>query len=268
MILSLFVAPLNANETETYLYEKLYSLQFIKSFEYVNKFYHKRDISGPVGTWQTFLTWSSDDDKKQVCLIYRIPSRNRAGELKIVDVPKGKKCDDFYFSKKDGLTGFNSLKFRIEGHQLLIEYSRKNEKTGRLILELFNKNQKKSFYYPLGKKVIFKQRKSVSPSKGEYQFNSANICHQANSKCQEIKKFSCNECQFGWFEVAGSNCKKIKTKLCGINRCGEKGWPACPRGHFFSNNIKENICYRESPFGICQTGLINYCDENHLLVCL
>ena len=78
------------------------------------------------------------------------------------------------------------------------------------------------------------------------------------SKCETIGEYRCDDCRFGWYEVADFNCPQGGSKFCGQNHCGEKNEPACPRGY----KIFEN-----EDTGICQNELIPVYNQDHILVC-
>ncbi len=73
---------------------------------------------------------------------------------------------------------------------------------------------------------------------------------------------SCENCRFGWFDAIGAIGR---IAFCGQNRCGEKGWPACPRRSIQSDKID---CADGSDLVFCQEDLAVYCDENKVLICL
>lgn len=85
-------------------------------------------------------------------------------------------------------------------------------------------------------------------------------------RCRENgKKFFCDKCKYGWFEAISSNGI---AGFCGVDRCGERGWPACSRGyHYSGKNIKRG-CYDGGVAGFCEKELSTFCDENGILICL
>ncbi|MBL6989410.1 MAG: hypothetical protein ISR65_06515 [Bacteriovoracaceae bacterium] len=93
-------------------------------------------------------------------------------------------------------------------------------------------------------------------------------CHKVDGNCQTIGDYICDRCRYGWYEVVGSACSKVKNKYCGPNKCGQRGWPACPRGYQYSRYIVTAGCYAGNQSGFCQENLSTYCDENKVLVCL
>lgn len=99
-----------------------------------------------------------------------------------------------------------------------------------------------------------------------YQQQNAIICHDIDDNCKEVSAFECHKCKFGWFETIRANCEQGGPKFCGLNRCGEKGEPACLKG---KKLIKEEMpCYNDSKLGFCSPGLHTVCDENKILICL
>ena len=92
-------------------------------------------------------------------------------------------------------------------------------------------------------------------------------CHEVDDECRTVGTYECHRCRFGFFETVESDCKTERTKYCGINRCGEAGMPACPRGRVLLEEIGGDYCGQNSPAGFCQEGLSIFCDERNKLVC-
>jgi hypothetical protein len=80
-------------------------------------------------------------------------------------------------------------------------------------------------------------------------------CHKVGDDCQSEGEYKCHLCRYGWFEVIRSNCKTKRDKYCGIDRCGQKGFPACVRG----------VNYKS---GFCGPGLVLSRDGDKNQVCL
>lgn len=100
-----------------------------------------------------------------------------------------------------------------------------------------------------------------------YPDGSSKICHQVNKECETVGEFSCDQCQFGWFEVVPTNCSLAGNKYCGVDKCGEKGYPACFRGFKYGNNLNFSGCDPENNAGFCQNGLRTICDSKGILIC-
>lgn len=100
-----------------------------------------------------------------------------------------------------------------------------------------------------------------------YPERTTQVCHNVSVDCVSSGSL-CQMCQFGSYEVVNSSCVVGNPRLCGPNRCGERGWPACPRGFSWENNIAKQACFDGSQAGFCRPGLKTVCDENKILICL
>ncbi|MFZ4712669.1 MAG: hypothetical protein ACOYL6_03050 [Bacteriovoracaceae bacterium] len=100
-----------------------------------------------------------------------------------------------------------------------------------------------------------------------YQDKTLIKCHELSENCEVLQHFRCNQCRFGWFEVAGGKCPGIKDKFCGQLACGRKGEPACPRGQNYNQFDFHLNCANDSATGFCQRGLKTICDNN-VLICI
>lgn len=104
----------------------------------------------------------------------------------------------------------------------------------------------------------------------KYENKSQQFCYQVDKNCQVIKEFDCDSCRYGWTYVPGGECGEDFNAVCGVDRCGERGEFACPRGQAYLRGFVRDIepCSQDSPLGYCQEGLVPICDENKNLVCL
>lgn len=100
-------------------------------------------------------------------------------------------------------------------------------------------------------------------SDGDFSF-----CHRVNQDCEDVQEYQCDRCRFGWVEVVDHFCPQGGSKICGRNRCGERGEPACPRGRSFLEENVDGPCFTDSTAGFCGPGLSTSCDENGVLICI
>ncbi|MBT3235569.1 MAG: hypothetical protein HN353_06440 [Bdellovibrionales bacterium] len=95
------------------------------------------------------------------------------------------------------------------------------------------------------------------------------ICLQINDQCQVVGDVTCDRCQAPSYPVISSKCQTRFGRVCGPNRCGSRGEPACVRGFNYLHQPIESGCSKGSPAGLCQDGLHTFCDGSRLLlVCL
>ncbi len=119
-----------------------------------------------------------------------------------------------------------------------------------------------------GKKVYKFSRSINGLFTDRYSDRTAKRCHHVDKNCNTLEKYSCDRCRWGWFETVGSECSMGGTKFCGVDRCGEKGEPACLRGNYLGSVNKHIQCKDKSLYGHCQEGLQARCDGDGVLVCL
>ena len=175
------------------------------------------------------------------------------------------------------------LKFEIKGEEEWLEFPLINLEKTRLILgEGKSKGHdvfKERYASPVidrfipGAQILpyGKLPRLLAPSEGlgnindRYEEGKAFRCHDIKADCSEVVSYRCDECRYGWYEVAGSKCKGGYTKFCGVRRCGGKNEVACLRGTHF--NQLSNVCFEGSNAAFCQEGFHTYCDENGILIC-
>ena len=262
-------------------------------------------IERPVLTWKPLLRLKilAKDavDYKYHCLYYRVPYRNKKGILKVVETEE--KCVDpvdkkefsllggieklkiFFFDKKKRLDEGKILEpltlyfhMQIEGIDKWPEFPFVNLKKGREKKRYASSIIKRKYpgliVWPARQgRVDFEKRATkidfregfLGKIDDDYSKGEAVVCHKIDDQCNTIGKMNCNRCRYGHFEAAGSSCTDTNIKICGINRCGKSGWPACPRGKVA---LKTEGCVNGSAAGFCEPGLRAFCDENKILVCL
>ena len=262
-------------------------------------------VNRPVFTWRPLfrLKLMAVDavDYKYHCLFYRIPHKNKKGILKVIQTdkkcisPVGEKdfshLDEitdlkifFYDTKKhikngkilETLTLYFHMKYQ-DVHQWL-EFPFVNLKKGREKKRYGSSVMKRKYsgliLWPAreGQVDFEKRAEKIDFRNGflgkiddDYSKGEAVVCHRVDDRCNTIGTMDCHRCRYGHFEVAGSSCLDTNIKICGINRCGKKGWPACPKGKVA---LKSKACVNGSQAGFCEPGLRTFCDENKILICL
>lgn len=259
-----------------------------------------KEITSPPNTWvrvfQSTLL-NENGEKENHCIFYKVPGKN-AGVLRYVQslgsclenygsgviadwdqiislkvwrpaferkiFKKVLKPGHFYFTGKD-----KEGDFFIEIPLYNLKLKRKLERHSSTATP----NMLESIF--ISKKQNPKSTKSHSKLLGEFEDNyrdkTSIVCQEFSKDCKETIPFKCNECKFGWYSAVGiSTCGGQFTRFCGVNRCGQRGMPACPRGMDSAKRMGlDNVmlCYDGSPMGYCEVGLKTVCDGK-ILVCL
>lgn len=284
------VSPKPENEEKVFsvfLEEKLLETREV-SFPLLDPFSLSK-ISDPVGTWLLLFEVSSS-----YCLFYKTPLGETMGRLRL-NRTSDQGCSEAY---DDGvileLSNIKDLHFKLPSRR---ERSLDKWKEWKIEGKWKSNSFEWEFVMPLLKTVSFKNEskdvkfskiefKKLSSSslrtftsnvlsqtqlKGKYQDRysdgEVDFCHRFNSDCEVVQEFDCETCRYGWQEVVDYQCNGGYSKICGPNRCGQRGEPACPRGveHL---EVKSEYCEENSKAGFCYPGLNTVCDENNVLICL
>lgn len=123
------------------------------------------------------------------------------------------------------------------------------------------------FFPIIEEKRISHKVEMIGEISDNYPNGSSKYCHKVNEKCQSENEFSCERCRYGWFEVVPTKCPLAGDKFCGVDRCGEKGHPACFRGLKFERGLGFSGCNPENKSAFCQKGLTLVCDTKGVLIC-
>jgi hypothetical protein len=107
----------------------------------------------------------------------------------------------------------------------------------------------------------------IGEASDNYLDGTSKNCHKVNEKCESEEEFSCDQCRYGWYEVVPTKCALSGDKFCGIDKCGEKGFPACFRGYKFDKRQIFSGCTPENNSAFCQKGLSVICDSKGVLIC-
>ena len=265
-------------------------------------FNNNKVIERPVLTWQHLLRLELLDKDaisiKNHCIFYKIPYKDKKGILKVVEIDEKLKCKEglnkasftelnqvenlklFFYGSKTRLEDEEGkilraltlyFAFDYKGKKIWASFPFVNIKSGmkreRYSSSAVKRRHLGLMIWPMRKGIVdFKNRKSHVDFLGtlddDYPHGKSIICHMVDDRCNTVGQFSCHRCRYGWFEVAGSECPDTNIKLCGINRCGERNWPSCPRGR------GPKRCSDGSRAGLCLPELRTFCDENNILICL
>ena len=284
-------------EEKTYLEweENLPRFQFITEIEQINtSIINNSQVNLAPGSWHTVLAGRKIDGNL-LCLLFRSPSKNdnkkqSDGALTIYEGIDS--CEDGFFLLKKFIDNLQKFKITLVDRTLKISLTQNGDsKKPRLLnykIDFFNVSSfvretklKRSFYseksssfemkYILGEVRIFDSK--VEPD-GQQEWDDSSydsaaqvFCHKINEKCETVEEYTCDTCPFGWYETTGSGCRFAGHKLCGTNRCGQKGEPACPRGQYMGLINQQQQCDSGSNWGFCEQGLSASCDSNGVLVC-
>jgi len=239
-------------------------------------------VSTPPATWILLLRIANNEGES--CLFYRENYEKMKGVLRLSSASE---CGELYDQPNYSLDHLEDLKMSFDersGIILLSLTERGKERELQFLYPSF-KVQKQSYnllddssasgvlsYISLTSKA--KERvQTLGKINDNYRDESAVQCHKVDDKCQDVTPNNCSTCAYGFFEVVDHHCPQGGSKYCGINRCGEQGQPACPRGEIAATRLLPpgevlDWCSKESSAGFCQQGLTTSCDGNGVLICL
>ncbi len=263
-----------------------------------------RPIDSPHATWLTLARLRLAHNGSH-CLFYRVPhpdpSKKMPGILRVVVLGDGQECngnfDGFKVAELSNVQDLTVTFVTDETHALArslrsrpfhFNLSFQRQGTWNVIIPMINvkengalayKHQRYSSSAPNGweKGLSAWPGGPLAIPVGEmrngswddsYAERESHLCHDVSDDCRTVKAFECDKCRYGWFETVRASCPQGGPKFCGTDRCGERGWPACPRGFEYEAGIPENGCEKDSKAGFCQEGLVPTCDEKNILVCL
>lgn len=287
LLIILFIAcekPVaSPNSLET-IFEKLTTTYEV---DYYNELFvnTSRPIIGAANTWQLLFsmkTLNIESTHHKYCVLYKIPSKDKKGILKITEVKILEKCTNDH--RKDTISYFDAIeKLQItfinqEGWYLSFTVNDTIQKVPLLnihdpLRKLTTANSSASNKIDIGITYIADERgeKNFLSALGgwsdDFADGKATPCFRVDDKCKPVGRDLCQRCRFGWYTTVGQGCQK-NNKYCGIDRCGEKGWPACARGIMWSKQKEIDPCFHSDKVSFCQNDLIPQCNENNELICL
>lgn len=225
------------------------------------------EINQPQNTWievGEVHYFDKNFSTKTDCILYNTPGKSSLGELKIIEKPMRKSCQDLIF--EEGL--YQAKNIRKLGYQL-------KGNTFSLIVDNYNiefkyYNQLKNSKFQLNKNRGSFSSQSVAlvtlSSKDDGTIlKSGQLCFQIDDQCNIVKKDECRLCPNQVVAIKENNCSRLYSKICSDNPCGSRGQYACLRGQEFIGELKD-YCLADSPIGYCQKGLRVFC-ENKRLIC-
>jgi hypothetical protein len=259
-----------------------------------------QEIKSPPNTWIRILQARIYDElgtAKYHCLFYKIPGKEK-GILRSV-LSETECLENYQNGELVDWMGISDLKvWKPEFERKIFDKTLKTGRfyftgrgpTGDFFVEvpLFNMEIKRelkrhsSALKPLMLKGAFVSKKRSPKAKvtktellGKFEDNyrdkSSVVCQEFSKDCKEVVSFKCDQCRFGWHSAIGiSTCGGQLIRFCGVNKCGQRGMPACPRGYESAKRMNlDNVmlCYDGSPMGYCEAGLKTVCDGK-VLVCL
>lgn len=210
-------------------------------------------IMAAPGTWSSALrlhTRVNDFQRLDYCLLVKAPYRLEPGELKFVIAESfAKECSEYLFSKPASRTvKFYNLsiapgadELRIKADDREFQYRFINQSGWSLQISTPAEEGKR-------------ERRFLK--EGEFCFKVANDC--------SVSADQCDLCEGGSYYVKNNSCLSAYSKVCGQDKCGLKGEPACIRGQV-STGVKD-YCIQDSPVGFC-SGNARVACVNGLLIC-
>jgi hypothetical protein len=238
-------------------------------------------------------------------LYYRVPhpdpAKKMPGIFKVVSLGDGQECqgnyDGFAVAELRDVHDLSLTFFTDESHRLArsgrykafhLHLSFQRQGSWNLIIPLINVRQQGAMAYryeryssstqyswerglmayPGGPLALPPGEVRLGRWEDTFPERESRLCHDISEDCRTVKNFECDKCRYGWYETVRTNCPQGGPKFCGTDHCGERGWPACPRGYLYESGISENGCEKDSKAGFCEDGLVPTCDERNILVCL
>lgn len=265
---------IGASEAEIKIYN-----EWLYSFKILNFNQNAQLITRPPGVSQLIFRLTIPEEGgvalKTHCVYYRVPYKEIEGLLSIDEIKSDLACPENPSTKPWlEIKKINNLKVTFENFKLYLDFTReqKNIKwtfllpniSNGLIHEKYQAVKEKKLYSGMSflrinhESFLNINNKYLGKLSDKMSTGTAIRCHQVDKNCQTIGENRCDDCRYGWYQVADYQCPQGGSKFCGPNHCGEKNEPACPRG------IK---AVAEEDFGICQNDLSPVMNADHILIC-
>ncbi len=242
--------------------------------------------------------WVKILDIDSTCLMSKAPYKKARSwySLRLVEKKMKQSCDEALFNENAITLDFiRSLKISLSpnlerpfylnlelfhkktddlrGEKLVWKIPLFNIQKNHLSIEIVHSPAKKQRYANSSMDQIFPGVKVLNSQhiKSQKVLNDGDICHLISSECKSIGQNNCYQCPGSWYEVKIGGCPMSGIKYCGVNRCGEKGKEACSSGVPLSVHTNKDFCQPDTPFGICEQGLMATCvgsETGDLLLCL
>ncbi len=226
--------------------------------EKINENYESlSDIQEPKGTIQPLLRihyYQSDFKGISDCLFYRVSTLND-GAVSIVENPQNLDCNELFLKKPYAVkSSIHNFGIKLEGQSLMLRMDEENiqydllnipKPTIRTVLKS-SSDISIEFAAP-----ILTKAKTVLLKEGD-------ICKKVEDDCS-VTFDRCSSCEGASYFLVNSKCSQGYSRICGIDRCGEKNEVACIRGVETSGMDMGFYCVNDSPVGFCQEGLRVIC---------
>ena len=234
------------------------------NIDIINSSLVNKDITGlPPGTTHniaSFEVYSGSFFKKEYCLNLKSVNEEDPGELFLIQ--KKKNCEDTLIEgKKVFKEKFYNLRVNINEKKIDIKLD-----TNHIEIPLINKKKLITKKFASHIKTSEYGSFEISTNLGGeklHELVDGEICFETDDECNVVKD-NCDQCPYGTYYIKNNACEKSYTKVCGIDRCGERLQYACIRGPSASG-VKD-YCIPDSPYGFCQPGLRVNC-INKILIC-
>ncbi|GEM_PF-1204813 len=208
------------------------------------------------------------------CLGYEVPVNGDVGKIFVVTTSVKETCESVIMSeKRDGEFKAKSLSFNLNSHTLGVMFSDEKFRSKEIFFNLPNLDRQKAESYYARSVIILapdkegiKQPHPIGKISDSWNTKKLKNCQTADEECN-LGTFNCNDCRFGYFEVQ-NGCLNGGPKYCGIDQCGEKGFPACARGQLYQTGSaqKKMDCRVDPSFVFCKKGLRIRC-QGSLAIC-
>ena len=233
-------------------------------------------IKKPSNTWQKLFAVSFYDKNFQIqhdCLYYLVPNSETSGKLAVSFNAHSSQCPPappekidlireniFNFSYDISLEvkSKHQLKLKVDDDEILFDFI--NFKTKKYQYSLSSNSVKNGSYIGLR---VSSPVDSIKHST-EVSLADGVLCHRLDQDCKTLQNYNCDACTNGWYEIISSDCPNQYNKVCGQNKCGKSGEPACIRGRV-ATGYQMNYCINDSPIGYCDKGLRVFCNANQLV---
>lgn len=195
-------------------------------------------LRAPQGTWQNLFNVVLGTELH--CVHARIPTQGKSdGEIKIVSIKLDADCSKTW--ERPGFweeKNIRSIQFLVSGNEIKIWWS---DEDGR-IHSFSSKTPeiKGVFFYPPGKSSENVKVKMWGDIDDVYP---STPCSYDEGTCQL--------CKYGVYRVAES----APEYFCGVDRCGERNMPACPRGKRWQKSRGTFSCRGNHEHVFCSKGL-------------
>ncbi len=232
-------------------------------------------LSRPPAAWVSlieFRRWNRGGESRD-CLIYRVPYKQKLGAIKLVELAANDSCSQLLDAEGMMpiaiLEQVESFSIAFKSPNLFLQWTVANT-SHKVEIPLYNIQGPQTSIKGLTVLTdhpTYAIPKLLGALTDRYGDQTATICHRVDENCISLSENNCSRCRYGWYSLANTHCPQGATKICGINRCGSAGEPACPRGLEHRTYKLDYACIDDSPAAFCQQGLRVVCDGQKNLIC-